>query len=171
MRPLLLLAVLLLLRPPTADAGMHVAFLGSLDSGSYRGDGSGSGFGIELGFWRENGLGGIVTLHAMSSTRGDSDPIFLTSLDLRVRRSLDSSTESVGPFLSIGLGVGTAHYPLAQLDAAAVSVPLELGVEGPAGPRAHWGLALQERPFLTIGDGDPAFSFVNRLGALASLRW
>lgn len=159
-----------------ADGGFQLGFNAGLDSGPYRGGGTGWGYGIEAG-WHVSprwGMFGIFDIG--TSDRGDADPISRIAIEARARRILGDASGSAPPsslraYVSVGAGAGIVAYPLARVDGALVTVLAELGIELGQVDRWNVGLSLRERPMLTIGGGDPAFSFLNRIGPVIWVRF
>jgi len=160
-----------------AGRGLQIGVNIGLDAGPYRGDGVGWGYGIDLGWNLDRRRALFVVFDIGSSDRGDADPISRLALEGRLRWFLggDAAHGTTGgaivPYVGLGVGAGVVANPLAHLDGALVTLPLEVGLELRAGAQWTLVLALRERAGLTIGTGDPAFSFLNRIGPAVSLRF
>ena len=160
-----------------AGAGLQIGANVGLDAGPYRGDGTGWGYGLDIGFGFDRNWSLVAVFDIGSSNRGDADPITRIAIEGRFRKLLGIDAATVGaakalvPYVGFGFGAGVVAYPLAHLDAALVTLPIEIGLELPAGESWAISLALRDRPMLTIGTGDPVFSFLNRIGVVLSVRF
>jgi hypothetical protein len=166
--------VLLLLGDRGAAASSDGFQLGGdfgLESGRYRGDGTGWGYGIEAGWNFDARRGVFASLNIGTNDRGDADPNIWAAVEGRLRISQSQRQGSVFPYVSIGLGAGLNWNPLPRVDAAIVTAPIEVGIGVGGQPPGSIMLGIRERPLLTIGDGNPAFSFLNRVGPVLMIRF
>lgn len=171
--PGLLLAVALLgaAARPARAGGPHLGIDAGVEAGPYRGWGTGVGSGIEAGWNLDKRRSIVGSFNFSPSERGDADPNIWVALEGRYRAYEKASPGSAAPHLSLGLGIGLNWTPLPRVDAGLVTIPIEWGWTFGDRSGASIVLAVRERLVLAISDGDPAVSFLNRLGPAVMLNF
>jgi hypothetical protein len=142
---------------PTADVG-------TLGVSGLEG---GLGGHLEIGLLHDRGrsaLGGVLsgTLAGYSSA-GDADPVFLTTLELRSRHWLGTSTRSVRPFVEVG-GGGAVMWS-AGPQAGGLVGHIAAGLQG-GGTGTQWWVAIRERPAGLLGGQAEFFNSVQLTAGL-----